>query len=323
MFNGMTMDPELMRLAQEQMSRMSSADFAKIKQQVMANPDLMRMASEGMKNMRPEELRQAAEQLKHTSPEEMTKIGEKMAKASPEEITAMRAHVDAQVTYKINAAQMLKKQGNELHSQGKFNEASKKYLLAKENLKGLPTSQGSSILLACSLNLMSCYLKMKQYDECIIEGSEVLENDAKNVKALYRRGQAYKELGRLEDAVSDLMQAHEVSSDDETIADVLRDARERLAREGVHHMPNGLVIEEITEEVGTSSLANAKDSSAENSVAQSQENTDSSNGQSGPGSWGSATNSESVQALKDDPDTIREKMVLALTISDMIQFLQM
>ncbi|KAG6778109.1 hypothetical protein POTOM_017959 [Populus tomentosa] len=326
MFNGM-MDPELIKIAQERMSRMTPADFARIQQQVMSNPELVRMASESMKNMKPDDLKQAAEQLKHTRPEEMAEIGEKMMNASPEEIAAMRARADAQTTYEINAAQMLKKHGNELHSQGKFNDALQKYLLAKQNLKGIPSSKGRTLWLACSLNLMSCYLKTKQYNECIKEGSEVLGYDANNVKALYRRGQAYRELGQLEDAVSDLRKAHEVSPDEETIADILRvwslfrveflalafafslscpqNAEERLAREGGHHAPRGVIIEEITDEAETVSSENLKSTSTEYQVKQPRESADISKSGKGGRNGSSATNSEPLEALKDDPEAIR------------------
>ncbi|KAL9228635.1 hypothetical protein vseg_004190 [Gypsophila vaccaria] len=302
MFNGM-MDPELFKLAQEQMSRMSPAELAKIQQQMMSNPELLNMATESMKNMRPEDLKYAAEQMKNVRPEDMADIGEKMANASPEEIAAIRARADAQMAYELNAAELLKKQGNQLHSQGKYHDAAQKYSLAKKNLKGVPVARGRSLQTACSLNLMSCYLKTNEFHECIAEGSEVLSYDGKNVKALYRRGQAYKELGRLEDALSDLKKAHENSPGDDTIAEVLSSVTELLGKDGITRSSTGLVIEEITEETETASTD--KRTSREFMVAHPEGSRNHSEDEPETVTKGRATNSDSLQALKDDPDTIR------------------
>ncbi|KAI3993806.1 hypothetical protein MKX01_002819 [Papaver californicum] len=306
MFNGM-MDPELMRMAQEQMSRMSPAELAKIQQQMMSNPELIKMASESMKNMRPEDLKSAAEQLKYARTEDMVNIGEKIANASPEEIAAMGSQADARIQYELRGAQMVKNQGNELHSQGKYSDAAEKYVLAKNNLKSMPVSKGRTLQLACSLNLMSCYLKMHQYDDCVKEGSEVLQHDAENVKALYRRGQAYKELGMLEDAVSDLSKALKVSPEDETIANVLRDAQERLSKEGggPRASSGGLIIEESTEEnVNTSLETNKSSPPKANSVAKPIESEKDFQSQVRP-KMGSSANAESLQGLTENPEAIR------------------
>ncbi|EMS64223.1 70 kDa peptidyl-prolyl isomerase [Triticum urartu] len=288
------MDPEMMRLAQEQMRRMSPDDLARMQQQLMSNPDLIKLASESMKNMRTEDFKRAAQQLNQTRPEEMLDMTEKIANAKPEEFAAMKAQADAQISYALSGAKMLKQQGNELHSHGKYTDAAAKYKLAKENMKSVPSAAGRTLQLQCTLNLMSCYLKSGMLEECVNEGSEVLTYDSSNVKAYYRRGQAYKELGNLQAAVADLRKAHEISPEDETIAEVLRDTDAKLATEGGGtNLPKGVVIEEIVEEDSSELLSTQRSSSTEYTVSQPHEGA------------GNSRQSDSSESLMNDPATIR------------------
>ncbi|KAL5081624.1 hypothetical protein RYX36_010045, partial [Vicia faba] len=161
------------------------------------------------------------------------------------------------------------------------------------------------LLLACSLNLMACYLKTRQYDECIKEGSEVLAYDAKNLKALYRRGQAYKERGLLQDAVTDLSNALEVSPDDDIIGELLRDTKEQLIKKGGHCAPGRLVIEEITEEVENVPSGNNRNSSTEQTIDQPKKSGDSSKSYNIANNGNLKSNSDSIDTLKKDPEAIR------------------
>lgn len=308
MFNAM-MDPEVMRLAQEQMRKIPPEELARIQQQMLSNPELMKLATEGMKNMRPEDVRLAAEQLKNTNHEDITELTEKMAKASPEELASLRSRADAEISYQISAAEMLKKQGNELHARRQYHDATEKYMRAKDNLKVIPSAKSATLKLQCSLNLMSCYLKTLQFEDCIKEGSEVLKIDIKNVKALYRRGQAYKELGKLEAAVSDLSKALEFSPEDDTIAGILSEAKEMLVKDGGVSSSQGIVIEEIDEEE-TEPVPSTSHGSTEYSVTQPVEcgiftQNDGSLPDHESHSGASVAESEALRTFKEDPETIR------------------
>eukprot|EP00253_Pinus_taeda_P010789 PITA_10789 len=70
--------------------------------------------------------------------------------------------------------------------------------------------QTKALKITCNLNNPACNLKLKEYREAAKLCSKVLEVDSKNVKALYRRAQAYIETADLDQAESDLKKALEI-----------------------------------------------------------------------------------------------------------------
>ena len=63
--------------------------------------------------MKAEDLRRAAQQMNQTRPEDMRDMTEKLANTTPEEFAALKAQADAQMSYAISGAKMLKKQVSE------------------------------------------------------------------------------------------------------------------------------------------------------------------------------------------------------------------
>eukprot|EP00270_Netrium_digitus_P011516 TRINITY_DN366_c0_g1_i4.p1 TRINITY_DN366_c0_g1~~TRINITY_DN366_c0_g1_i4.p1 ORF type:complete len:207 (+),score=83.13 TRINITY_DN366_c0_g1_i4:2946-3566(+) len=98
---------------------------------------------------------------------------------------------------KLSTAQKKKEEGNALYKIGKFQRASKKYskavkLIEYDSQFGEDEKKQSKVLqVTCRLNDAACKLKLKEYKEAVKLTSKVLETEASNVKALYRRAQAY------------------------------------------------------------------------------------------------------------------------------------
>lgn len=130
---------------------------------------------------------------------------------------------DMNTQEKIEAAGKKKEEGNILFKAGKYVRASKRYEKAvnfieyDSSFSDDEKQQAKLLKVSCNLNNAACKLKLKEYKEAAKHCSKVLEIDSKNVKALYRRAQAYIQLVDLELAELDIKKALEIDPDNRDV----------------------------------------------------------------------------------------------------------
>ncbi|XP_074289863.1 uncharacterized protein LOC141615381 [Silene latifolia] len=119
---------------------------------------------------------------------------------------------------------MIKDRGNSLFKDGNFSLAGSLYKFALEFFCfiAIPPSQdqplATSLALSLVLNLAACELKLFHYNETRCFCNLVLNFDPSNVKALYRRGFALKNLNLFAEAFNDLQFALKLDPKNKEVA---------------------------------------------------------------------------------------------------------
>ncbi|XP_070021300.1 70 kDa peptidyl-prolyl isomerase isoform X6 [Nicotiana tabacum] len=114
---------------------------------------------------------------------------------------------------KIEACDKTKNEGNVLFKDGKFQCASRKYDKALKfiqfdhSFNDNEKCQSNTLRFSCYLNNAACKLKIADHQEASKLCSKVIEYDPCNVKALFRRAQAYLRINELEKAEIDIRKA--------------------------------------------------------------------------------------------------------------------
>jgi len=105
------------------------------------------------------------------------------------------AQMPAGIEELVRRAELLKQEGNELHINKEYEAAVAKYVSAKAGLKTIIAwPKAASLTRSCSLNEASCQMQLANWKEVEDTCTSVLATDRHNLKALYRRGLAYKRL---------------------------------------------------------------------------------------------------------------------------------
>lgn len=135
---------------------------------------------------------------------------------------------------KIEAAGTKKEEGNALFKLGKYARASKRYEKAAKFIE-YDTSfsedekkQSKQLKITCNLNNAACKLKLKDYKQAEKLCTKVLELDSRNVKALYRRAQAYTQLADLELAEVDIKKALEIDPENRDVKLTYKTLKEKI-----------------------------------------------------------------------------------------------
>ncbi|KAJ1695170.1 hypothetical protein LUZ63_011868 [Rhynchospora breviuscula] len=124
---------------------------------------------------------------------------------------------------KIEAAGKKKEEGNVLFKSGKYAKASKRYEKAAKfiefdsSFSDEEKKESKLLKISCNLNNAACKLKLKDYKQAEKLCTKVLELDGSNVKALYRRAQAYINTADLDLAEIDIKKALEIDPDNRDV----------------------------------------------------------------------------------------------------------
>lgn len=130
---------------------------------------------------------------------------------------------DMNTDEKIEAAGKKKEEGNVLFKAGKYAKASKryekavKYIEYDSSFSEEEKKLAKALKVACNLNNAACKLKLKDYKQAEKLCTKVLELESRNVKALYRRAQAYIQLADLDLAEFDIKKALEIDPDNRDV----------------------------------------------------------------------------------------------------------
>ncbi|TYJ14839.1 hypothetical protein E1A91_A10G145100v1 [Gossypium mustelinum] len=141
---------------------------------------------------------------------------------------------DMNAQEKIEAAGKKKEEGNALFKAGKYERASKRYEKAfrfieyDSSFSDEEKQQAKLLKVTCNLNNAACKLKLKDYKKAKKLCTEVLELDDRNVKALYRRAQAYMELVDFDLAEADIKKALEIDPDNRDVKVEYRVLKEKI-----------------------------------------------------------------------------------------------
>ncbi|XP_063785264.1 peptidyl-prolyl cis-trans isomerase FKBP4 [Pseudophryne corroboree] len=138
---------------------------------------------------------------------------------------------------KLEQGGLVKERGTQYFKEGRFRQAViqyKKIILWLEHESGLSgedDAKAKSLLLAASLNLAACYLKLGEHRAALEHCNKALEFQPNNEKGLFRRAEAYMGVNELELARDDFVKVIQLYPGNKVARTQLAQCQQRIRQQ--------------------------------------------------------------------------------------------
>lgn len=138
---------------------------------------------------------------------------------------------DLEPDEKLDRAEQHKEKGTAIYQMNNIEFGLRRFRKAIQYLESIQSPSGLSpsmiarrdtLSCHCNLNLAAGYLKQEKYETVIEHCNKALRFEPKNVKGLFRRGQAYAKLHKYDEAKSDILLARELDGDNKAVISLLK-----------------------------------------------------------------------------------------------------